>query len=147
MAWWLARRWSRSWNNSGKGRRRSKTFLVHAGCARRIRMNSSRRTWAALPIKLPGIWKTQSGKLIDEKDFRIRKKSGAVAPALVLHDHAQDVWEGPDAGQATDAAAGTRLGHYRDGGGAGTEAQGVAAVYSARESAHGGARRVSVLSR
>src|ERR1043166_3547801 len=84
MAWWLARRWSRSWNNSGKERRRSKMFLVHVGCVRRTRMNLSRRTWAALPIKLPGIWKTQSGKLIDEQDFRVREESGAVAPALVL---------------------------------------------------------------
>src|ERR1051325_9328038 len=146
MAWWLARRWSRSWNNSGKGRRRSKTFLVHAGCDRRIRMNSSRRTWAALPIKLPGIWKTQSGRLIDEQDFRVREESGAVAPALVLHDHAQDVWEGPDAGQATDATAGTRLGHDCDGSRVGSQAESVVAIHSTRESAHGRARRVSVLS-
>src|SRR6185369_14960487 len=106
-----------------------------AGCVRRTRMSLSRRTWAALPIKLPGIWRTQSGKLVDEQDFRVREKSGALASALVLYRDAQDVWEGFDAGQATDATAWPRLGWYRDGSRAGPEAQSFVAVYSTRESA------------
>src|SRR5262249_44280252 len=118
-----------------------------ADCGRRRLMNLSRRTWEALPIQLPDIWRTQSGKLIDEQDFRVREKSGAVAPALVLHDHAQDVWKGFDAGQATNATARVGLGQYCDGSRARPEAESFAAVYSTRESADGRARRVSVLSR
>ena len=87
-----------------------------------------------------------SGKLVDEQDFRVREEPGAMAPALVLHDHAQDVWQGFDAGQATDAGAGNGLGQHRDGSGARPQAESFAEVYSTGESAHGFARWVSVLS-
>ena len=88
----------------------------------------------------------QSGRSIDEQAFGDREESGAVAFALVLHDHAQDVWQGLDAGQATDAITGNGLGRHRDGGGTRTQAESVVEVYSTGEGAHGVARRVSVLS-
>ena len=88
----------------------------------------------------------QSEKLIDEQDFRVREESGAMASALVLYNHAEDVWQGSDAGQATDAAAGTRLGRHRDGSGTGAEAESLAEVYSTREGAYGCTSRVPVLS-
>src|SRR6185369_10577066 len=89
----------------------------------------------------------QSGKLVDEQDFRVREKSGAMASALVLHNHAQGVWQGSYARQDADEAAGAGLGRHRDGGGTVSETQSVIAVYSTRESPHGCARGLSVLSR
>ena len=99
-----------------------------------------------LQIKLPGILKTLSGRLVDEQDFRVGEESVAVAPALVLHGHAQDVWQGFDTRQAADAAAGNGLGQHRDGSGARAKAKSVVEVYSTGESAHGVACGVSVLS-
>ncbi len=93
-----------------------------------------------------GILKTRNGKLVDEQDFGDREESGAVALALVLHHDAQDVWQGLDAGEATDAFAGDGLGQHRDGGGARAEAKSLVAVCSAREGADRRARRLSVLS-
>ena len=98
-----------------------------------------------LPIKLPDILKTLNGRF-DEQDFRVREESGAVASALVLHDDAQDVWQGSNAGQATDAAAGNGLGQHRDGSRTGAKAESFAEVYSIGEGAYGFARWVSVLS-
>jgi hypothetical protein len=99
-----------------------------------------------LPIKLPDILKTLSERF-DEQDFRVREESGAVAPALVLHHDAQDVWQGSNAGQATDAGARVGLGQHRDGSGAGAKAESFVEVYSTGEGAHGFACRMSVLSR
>ena len=98
-----------------------------------------------LPIKLPDILKTLSERF-DEQDFRVREESGAVASALVLHDDAQDVRQGFDARQATDATAGDGLGQHRNGSGTGTQAESFVEVYSTGEGAHGCARWVSVLS-
>ena len=92
------------------------------------------------------ISKTRNGKLVDEQDFRVREESGAVALALVLHHDAQDVWQGFDAGEATDAAAGNGLGQHRDGSRAREESESVVAVYSTREGADCRAHWVSVLS-
>ena len=94
----------------------------------------------------PDISKTWNGKLIDEQDFGDREESGAVALALVLHHDAQDVWQGFDAGEATDAAPRNGLGQHRDGSRAWSEAESVVAVYSAREGADRSAHRVPVLS-
>ena len=94
----------------------------------------------------PDISKTWNGKLINEQDFGNREESGAVALALVLHHDAQDVWQGSDAGEATDAAAGNGLGQHRDGSRARSETESVVAVYSAREGADGCKDRMSVLS-
>ena len=93
-----------------------------------------------------GISNNRNEKLIDEQDFWNREESGAVALALVLHHDAQDVWQGFDAGEATDAAAGNGLGQHRDGSRARAEAESVVAVYSAREGADRCSYRVSVLS-
>jgi len=98
-----------------------------------------------LRIKLPDILKTLSERF-DEQDFRVREESGAMAPALVLHDDAQDVWQGSNAGQATDAIAGNGLGQHRDGSGTGAQAESFVEVYSTGEGAHGFACWVSVLS-
>src|SRR6185369_8931212 len=108
-------------------------------------MNLSRRT-LVLRTRPPDILKTQNVRVVDEQDLGDREKPGTLAPALVLHGHAQNVWQRPDAGEATDAPAGDGLGRHRDGGGVGPEAQSVAALYSTRESAHCLARWVSVLS-
>ena len=97
-------------------------------------------------MEQPDTSKTWNGKSIDEQDFGDRKESGAVAFALVLHHDAQDVWQGFDAGEATDAAAGNGLGQHRDGSRARSEAESVVAVYSAREGADRRADWVSVLS-
>ena len=93
-----------------------------------------------------GISNNRNEKLIDEQDFRNREESGAVALALVLHHDAQDVWQGFDAGQATDASAGNGLGQHRDGSGPRAEAESVVEIYSTGESSHRFACRVSVLS-
>ena len=93
-----------------------------------------------------GILKTRNEKL-DEQDFWNREESGAVALTLVLHRDAQDVWQGFDAGEATDAAAGIGLGQHRYGGRAWAETESVVEVYSAWKGAYCRARRVSVLSR
>ena len=93
-----------------------------------------------------GISNNRNEKLIDEQDFWNREESGAVALALVLHHDAQDVWQGFDAREATDAAAGNGLGQHRDGSRARAEAESVVAVYSAREGADGCKDRMSVLS-
>src|SRR5215216_4909474 len=93
-----------------------------------------------------GILKTRSGKLVDEQDFWNREESGAVAFALVLHHDAQDVWQGFDAGEATDAAAGNGLGRHRDGGGTRAETESLIAVCAVGEGADRRAHRVSVLS-
>jgi len=69
-----------------------------------------------------------------------------VASALVLHHDAQDVWQRPDASEATDATARTRLGQYRDGSGHGQEATRVAEVYSVGEGENRLACWMSVLS-
>ena len=94
----------------------------------------------------PDISKMPNGKLIDEQDFGIREESGAVAPTLVLYHDAQDVWQGFDAGEAADAAAGNGLGQHCDGSRARSEAESVVAVYSAWEGADGRAHWVPVLS-
>src|ERR1044071_1955303 len=94
----------------------------------------------------PDISKARNEKLIDEQDFWNREESGAVALALVLHHDAEDVWQGFDAGEATDAAAGNGLGQHRDGSRAWAEAESVVAIYSAREGADGCKDRMSVLS-
>ena len=82
----------------------------------------------------------------NEQNCRVREEPGAVAPPLVLHDDAQDVWQRPDAGEAADASARNGLGQHRDGSGTRQKTKSVVAVYSARESANRGACWMSVLS-
>src|SRR5688500_8124520 len=114
-------------------------------CDHQIRVSSCQRI-SALPMGQPDISKTRNGKSIDEQDFGIREESGAAALAMVVYHDAQDVRQGFDAGEATDAAGGTDLGQHRDGGRAWPEAESVVAVYSAREGADRRAHWVSVLS-
>jgi len=60
-----------------------------------------------------------------------------MAPALVLHDDAKDVWQRPHACEATDARAGISVGKHRDGGRAWQKATRLVAIYPVGEGAIG----------
>ena len=70
-----------------------------------------------------------------------------MAPALVLHNDAQDVWQRPDACEDADARAGPGVGKHRDGGRAGQKATRVVAIYPVGKGADRSTSGMSLLSR